>query len=305
MDRHELIKQLWESYQRSLNGIPDLMTSLNTLGIHSIPLDHLAIIDLPSKHSGIPTLLKLFSALGYEYRGCGYLADKQNDFVWMAESQADFKPVTEVLPQVVIADFRLDELPTHVKTIIEKYTRDIPPFSLDELSIQYFTDRPWPLPTVSDFRAVHEVNELLAWVLVFGRQPSHFGLSIHLMNSFVTPVIASPRFSRARQSRKSNYFNQLEDFLQLIQEPLNRVGGVIKGTPEGGIIQSSTLGQPVSVELADGVVTLPERFIEFVWRYPKSEINQPQQWGDYFTGFIAPQANVVIESVYAKMPNSK
>jgi hypothetical protein len=52
------------------------------------------------------------------------------------------------------------------------------------------------------------------------------------------------------------------------------------------------------VNLADGVVHLPTDFVEFVWRFPLSvDNNGTQKWQDFFTGFIAQNANHVIESL--------
>jgi hypothetical protein len=287
----QLIHHLWEGYQGSLKDVSMLVSSLKVAGVNSVILDHFAVIDLPSKNSGIPVLSALFSELGYEFQGQSYLADKQNDFLWMAAPHSKGMLAHEVLPQVVVADFRLDELPFEVKIIIEKYAALVPDPPLKQLRrlkeddllnclLNYFSGRDWPLPTVAEFRTVREANELLAWVLLFGRLPNHFGLSVHL----------------------TNCFNTLEEFIQFAQEEVgltfNTQGGVIKGTPAGGIIQGSTMGKPSLVKLADEEDWVPERFVEFVWRYPHKTSQNPVLWDDYFTGFIANQADNVIESVY-------
>jgi len=198
---------------------------------------------------------------------------------------------------VVVADFRLEALPFEVKKIIEKYASQAASLplienpqeslsthtakQLEQTILTYLKGRDWPLPTLNEFHTVHEFNELLAWVLIHGRKPNHFTLSIHLLDQFT----------------------DLADFNQFIEGelklPLNHEGGTIKGGREAGIAQSSTIGNLETIQLADGSIHLPSGFIEFVWRYPSEEKNeQPALWSDYFTGFVAQHADNVIESLY-------
>jgi hypothetical protein len=144
----------------------------------------------------------------------------------------------------------------------------------------YFQGREWQAPTVKDYLQVKEFNELLAWVLIFGRRPNHFTFSIHLLNDFLN-------------LEKFNLFIEEQVKLSLSPE-----GGIIKGNKQAGIEQSSTVGWTQTVELADGFISIPTGFVEFVWRYPRDATQQPMLWNDFFTGFVADHANHVIESLY-------
>lgn len=290
--RQAVIQHLWQHWRSHSPEARQIEKGLQQKGYNSFVLDHFAIIDLPSTHSGISALRELFSLIGYQERGRGYLPDKQNDFLWMAEEDSPHCTALEALPQVVVADFRLHELPSDIKNIIEKYAAQTtaPPLAdikqltnpaeISRVICDYLnTGRDWPLPTVSDFLTVHKFNELLAWVLVFGRKPNHFTVSVHLLSSF----------------------QDLADFNRFIEQdmglPLNPDGGFIKGKKESGIAQSSTKGTLRKVQLADGEVELPTDFTEFVWRFPISSAT-PVMWRDYFTGFVAQHADYVIESLY-------
>lgn len=297
--RTHLTHHLWHNYKNTSSHAHILESALQQRDEHPI-LDHYAIIDLPSIHTGIPTLSQIFSMIGYCHQGSGYLPEKQNDFIWMSEADAHDNDVREVLPQVVLADFRLAELPQNIRSIIEKYTRHshgntlltIKKFAektkqgdqhaaqkLTQILNIYLTTRDWPLPTKAEINTVSEVNELLAWTLLFGRRPNHFTISAHLLNDF----------------------NSLEEFNTFVTDQLdlrlNSSGGIIKGSESMGIKQSSTLGLNIKVPVADGHIEVPESFIEFVWRY-QNEANQGSKWHHYFTGFIANNANHVIESLY-------
>ncbi|VVC76656.1 hypothetical protein AQUSIP_19800 [Aquicella siphonis] len=299
--RKKIVQTLWESYRTASPDMRLIDAALKPKGIDQPPLDHFAVIDLPGPHTGIPILKEIFAATGYVSQGQGYLPDKQNDFHWLAESGCQEQRALDVLPQVVVADFRLDEMPADIRVIIEQYSSQAAPAPLDQirrlsrqaasgdlsavsscadLVLNYLTGRSWTFPTIREFHMVREFNELLAWVLVFGRRPNHFTLSVHLMS----------------------VFPDLAEFHRFIHEevslPLNHEGGVMKGGRTSGIAQGSTTGLARTIRLADGEVSIPAGFVEFVWRYPVSSGRAPVLWGDYFTGFIAQHADRVIESLY-------
>lgn len=293
--RKKTIERLWQIYKNQTQQMLCIEKNLANMGISSSPLDHFAIIDLPGPNTGIPILQELFSLLGYQIQGKDYLACKQNDFAWLTEADSFLKKPHEVLPQIVVADFRLDEMPVEIRKIISKYsaqskappTSNIKKLLSDEKNVptvlqiltDYLRGRDWGKPSVYEFKAVQEFNELLAWVLVYGRKPNHFTLSIHLIEQF--------------QSLQS--FNDF--ILNKCQLSLNQEGGEIKGQESSGILQSSTNGEMISVELADGFVQIPHGFVEFVWRFPKLSTLKPKKWEDYFTGFVAKHADHVIESL--------
>ncbi len=296
--RQQAIQSLWNQYQQQLPQMLRITKYLAQRNITQLPLDHFAVIDLPGPHTGIPILSELFISLGFECRGRGYLPDKQNDFTWLAEEDALQAQPLNVLPQAVIADFRLDEMPADIRQIIHHYSSKSPSEtryelkrllaralngdslaekSFQHLFLHYFSGRDWPLPTVYDYQTVYEFNPLLAWVLVFGRKPNHFTLSIHLMEAFAN-------------------LNAFLNFIEIeVQLTLNYDGGLIKGSASEGIAQGGTHGTPQTVTLADGSITMPGDFVEFVWRY--ANVAKPTEWQDYFTGFIAHNANYVIEAL--------
>lgn len=271
-----------------------LGSALNQREIELTAFDHFAIIDLPGPHSGIPILQEIFTDLGFVERGKDYLADKQNDFLWMAEADCLSKPARDVLPQVVVADFRLEEMPNEISQIIKKYSSQCPDHLSTirelikkekfqpclDLLLNYFSGRDWSLPTVNEFYLVQEFNELLAWVLVFGRRPNHFTVPVHLLDQFA----------------------DLADFHAFIEEDttltLNKLGRIIKGGKANGIAQGSTMGVIKTIKLADGEIEIPTDFIEFVWRYPVGDMQHQGRWSDYFTDFVANHADRVIESLY-------
>lgn len=295
--KQTIINHLWHNHAAASTQVQLIEAKLAQLGIKHSPLDHFAVIDLPGPHSGIPVLRNLFESLGFIAQGTGYLPEKQNDFLWLADPDGAEKPAADALPQVVVADFRPHEMPIPIQQIIEKYATQASPLDLEKISrfaqheetqlqaiamiSHYLNGRDWPLPTIAEFQTVQEFNELLAWVLVFGRRPNHFTFSVHLMNQF-------------------NNLEHFQDFIETeVKLALNTEGGKIKGDRSKGIAQGSTTGEVQTIKLADGEINIPGHFVEFVWRFPKNDAkHQPKAWNDYFTGFIANHANHVIESLY-------
>lgn len=292
---------LWQNFKNANPVIKELEFFLQDNYQATITLDHFAIIDLPGSHAGRHYLSQIFTILGYQFQGEDYLPDKQNDFLWMADPYTTQQDPTAALSQIVLADFRLEEMPIAIQQIITKYTSTIQPIpftklaklaQLTELSdsdaaaqliaeLQHcLVGRAWIIPSVTDYQTIHEYNELLAWALVFGRIPNHFTVAVHLLNKFQN-------------------LNEFNDFItNEFKLRLNDQGGIIKGQAEQGLLQSASMGETITLPLTDGNITITSPFIEFIWRFPKSVTKKPTVWNDYFTGFIAGNANRIIESLY-------
>lgn len=295
-----VFSQLWESYSAHLIELSTIQSHIQKHFQEKLILDHFALIDLPGPYTGMDTLTSLFSYLGYSMRGQDYLAEKQNNFRWLSEKVSPKTLAADASLQIVVADFRREALAPKVLKIIDHYASFAQPLDTDQLNdlhrrvlrqdetaanelsrfiLNYLQTRDWPLPTVQEYEIVKSQNELLAWVLVMGRQVNHFAWAIHLSKSFSQLKI----------------FNQFVSYRLNIA--LNQKGGLIKGNINKGIEQSSTQPAIKSIKLADGTIALPDRFIEFVWRYPK-KAGESRLWHDYFTGFVADNADRVVESLY-------
>lgn len=300
--KNYVFNRLWTNYSSHLMEVSTIQNHIQKHFQQELILDHFALIDLPGPYTGMDTLSCLFSYLGYKLRGQDYLAEKQNNFRWLSEDVSPEALAVDVSPQIVVADFRREALTPQVLTIIDHYASFAKPLDTDQLKflhqytlqqdeqaarelsrfiLNYLQSRDWPLPTVEEYELVKSQNELLAWVLVMGRQVNHFAWGIHLSKSFSELKI----------------FNQFLNATLNIS--LNQKGGLIKGNINKGIEQSSTQPAIKSIKLPDGVIALSDRFIEFVWRYPK-KAGENSRWHDYFTGFVADNADRVVESLYLK-----
>jgi hypothetical protein len=262
-------------------------------------LDHFAIVELNSVNSGITHLQKIFEIIGFCKRGEGYLPEKINDFIWMLhDNNAGVDPAS-MIPQVILADFRADMLSKKNRNIVDKYAKYYPNINFSYLEkavasnemeqevVQYLFNhmncRFWPLPTYKEYMSLKEENELMAWVLLFGRVVNHFGVCIYTTGEY----------------------DSLADFndkaRRLYNIGLNNVEGEIKGSKKIGLEQSSSVGSVTYFDLDGGTVEVNDAFLEFVWRHPVKDCNTtPKIFDDFYQDFLPSNANNIVESVYEK-----
>jgi hypothetical protein len=293
-----LVNELWTRYLPTQPFAPDFFRDYP-----AFILEHFAIIDpMPSSYSGINYNAKIFAELGFITAGKGFLSEKNNDFSWMRADEGEMA-ISQFIPQVVLADFRAENVSRETFCIIDSCVKQCLPFNFARLKelkkrylttgdsealseitamvIKHFHQRPWSPITVKQYKQVAEENQLLAWTLVFGRRINHFGILVERLDDFLC----------------------LEEFNDYISKfvCLNKHGGdMIKGGKEKGIAQSATVGVAIDMQLADGIITIQQPFMEFVWRYPKSKALEC--FNDYtFQGYLAANANTIIESLYDKV----
>jgi hypothetical protein len=274
-------------------------------GIESPTLDHLAIIDLPGPNTGIPIMREILEPLGFNLRGSDYLPEKQNGFYWFAEEGLARMPAQNSLPQIILADFCLKDLSSEMSQLVLKYSTQAPKapiaqvvelsrlarngrasaaFELIEIVSSYFNKRDWNLPTYADFHLAKESNELISWVMVFGRIVNHFGLSVHLrpdtkdLSTFNNEIIKS-----------GLRFNEMN-------------GRIIKGQPSEFLEQSAIRAGSLAINLTDGSkIEIQNRFIELVWRHKITHLNT-SLWENYYADFVGRNATNVVESLYTEVP---
>jgi hypothetical protein len=290
--QEKLTNRIWE-YFKELYWQQSLIP-----GGYEIILDHFAIIDIPSANSGIKILEKIFTRLSYVKRGEGYLETKRNGFIWMGTDNMLEEKMTTALPQLVLADFSLENLSRPLQEIVNKYGSKVEPFPFSyfnylltgakngdadsiekvvELLFNYLINRTWPRPTLAEYEIVNKENELLSWVLACGRTINHFGICVNNITQF-------------------NSFTEYTKYLLENNINLNEYGGTIKGSRELGLEQAATIGRNMSIQLSDATIQLPSPFIEFIWRHPLKDY--PKLLVDYYTNFLPSNANNIIESVY-------
>ena len=112
-------------------------------------------------------------------------------------------------------------------------------------------------------------SEYGSWLYTQGFRPNHFTVSVNHLKNF-------------------NELEKLNEFLQKNNLEFNESGGIIKGSVEQGLRQSSIKASKILLNFEDGNHTVPGCYYEFAQRY---KIN-----GELFEGFIEGSADKIFES---------
>ena len=124
--------------------------------------------------------------------------------------------------------------------------------------------------SVAEYITLLQESEYAAWTAAFGYRANHFTVSINHLNTFFD-------------------IQSLNDFISSNGFAMNESGGIIKGTPEQLLEQSSTMAPMVNLEFSDVNHLVPSCFYEFAKRYPTES-------GQLYQGFIAASADKIFES---------
>ncbi|GAB5404773.1 MAG: DUF1338 domain-containing protein [Aureliella sp.] len=215
--------------------------------------DHIAFRTLGVPNLGIASLEKVFLHCGYERRDSYQFEKKKLNAFWYA-------PPLGTFPRVFISELRVGELSAQAQEIITGYTAAIKSDPVDSLNlddaaaVDNFLHSPlWQLPAWKDFERLQSESEYAAWVIYNRYYLNHFTISVH---NLPTP------------------FNTVDRFNQLLEANgirLNDAGGKIKTSPDGLLIQSSTVAQTVEAEFrSDGDETekhsIAGSYVEFAER---------------------------------------
>ena len=129
--------------------------------------------------------------------------------------------------------------------------------------------RPWKV-THNDYLALLAESEYAAWVAAFGFRVNHFTVDMRSLSTFPD-------------------LDALNAFLVEHGFQLNDSGGLIKGTREQKLEQSSTRADAIDVAFSDVTVRIPSCYYEFARRYALPS-------GELFHGFVPASADKIFES---------
>ena len=272
--------------------VPDVQIILEAMvdqGIISstsnIENDHIAFRTLGVPQLGIASFEKIFLHYGYQKRDYYHFKAKKLDAYW-------FSPPEPHYPRIFVSELRVEDLSDEAQRIIQSYTDEVKGDPVDSLNldngqvVDVFLHQPlWRTPTLSDYLTLLRESEYAAWVIYNRYYLNHFTISVHNLPD------------------KYNTVAKFNEFLENRGIKLNDSGGKIKESPDGGLLQSSTVAQMIEAEFANGEKhTISGSYVEFAERrvlpefadLPSDQI-QRQHRRD---GFEAGNADKIFESTY-------
>jgi hypothetical protein len=293
-DKKIILQQVLDGLMgRYSERVPDVAAILDTMvreglirNAAEIENDHIAFRSLGVPHLGIASLEKIFLHLGYVRRDPYYFAAKKLNAFWYA-------PPEPQLPRIFLSELRVADLPERSREIIGKYTSSIQRDPVDVLDLddavaidRFLHSGNWPLPTYEDYRWLADDSEYASWVIYNRYYLNHFTISVHNLPAG---------------------FNTVADFNRFLEAHgfvLNDSGGKIKASPDGALLQSSTVARMVMAEFAGGQrAEIPGSYVEFAERrilpqfaqLPASAIRREHRR----EGFEAGNADRIFESTFA------
>ncbi len=257
---HDLFEVLWRDYL-AITPQAEQVAQLLTGRGEVIVNDHIALRTFAHDRVDIEMLDRAFVDGGYEPIDSYEFKDKHL-------VACHYEHAEPGMPKVFISSLLLDECSPQLRDIAHSIVGQIP-VGLEADWRFSSSGRTWPLDSKT-YRALLEESQYAAWLAAFGYIANHFTIAAHKLKTV-------------------NSLSELNDLLVASGLPLNDTGGRIKGSPQVGLEQSSTMAASVEVEFSDGKESIPSCYYEFAYRHPTPD-------GTLFQGFIADSATNLFTS---------
>ena len=252
---------MWNSFIKYCPDANPIHNLLSQYKNNIIINDHIALRTFDHPKIDIDKIIFPFLQYGYEYKDQYVFKDKKLFAKYYQHKDT-------VLPKIFISQLETKKLSTPAQNVILTLCEAVNPNEVSQSHFCY-SGRPWEI-SQKDYNLLLKESEYAAWVSAFGFIPNHFTISINHLQSHKT----------------------LESVNTLLQEnhyTLNTVGGLIKGSSEVFLEQSSTIAKPVLVKFLDGNKKIPGGFYEFAKRY-KTDSNT------LYHGFVPSSADKIFSS---------
>lgn len=252
-----------------------------------IRYDHLAFRTFGVNGYGIDSMEKVFLDFGYTKREELRFPAKKLKALWFAPpavvSDNGSGGVNGPLPRVFISELLVDQMSPPAKEIIKKYTEMSGEGKKHAALASALGSLTWQKPLFSEFQQLAKESEYAAWTLVNGYAVNHVTISTHSLKSHLKNI------------------KSLNQFIEENGFQLNSEGGVLKVSPDGLLLQSSTMADSIPFQFYDGVTeSVPCSYIEFAERLVLPQFKDlPEQEVKEFhrrDGFEVGNADKIFES---------
>lgn len=291
-----ILKGLITRYQRRVPDVIRIFRAMINEGIikhqEEIENDHIAFRTLGVKHLGVQSLEKIFLHYGYKKMDYYFFAEKKLNAWWYA-------PPEERLPRIFISELRVEDLSSSAGKIIHYYTDNIKKDPVDRLNLddahavdKFLHSALWNLPMLEHYELLAKESEYAAWTIYNRYYLNHFTIAVHNLR---------------RGYQRIEEFNA---FLERNGIILNDAGGKIKVSPDGGLLQSSTVAEMIEARFFKGEkLMIPGSYVEFAERkvfeefkhLPHSLLLRKHRR----EGFEAANADKIFESTYLEQTGKR
>lgn len=286
----DVLNGLMERYNERVPDVSGVINAMISEGIiqhaSNIENDHIAFRTMGVPQLGVQSLEKIFLHYGYTKKEHYYFSGKKLDAWWYA-------PPAPHYPRIFISELRVGELSPAAQEIIHSYTNEVTSDPVNKLNLddtkavdQFLHSALWRTPTLADYKTLAAESEYAAWVIYNRYYLNHFTVSVHNLPAG---------------------YNTVADFNQFLEKRgfvLNDAGGKIKESPDGNLLQSSTVAKMITATFAEGdTFSIAGSYVEFAERkvlpqfqhLPADKISREHRRDGFETG----NADKIFESTYS------
>jgi hypothetical protein len=292
----EMLDGLMKRYMARVPDVSAILHAMIREGMiekaSDIENDHIAFRTLGVPNLGVGSLEKIFLYHGYTKRDYYFFKEKKLNAWW-------YSPPVAGLPRIFISELRVGDLSTLSQAIIHSYTDSLLADPVDSLDMTdpkavnfYLHSSSWTIPSLEDYECLAGESEYAAWAIYNRYYLNHFTMSVHNLK------------------KGFNTLATFNEFLERNTFRLNDSGGKIKKSPDGLLLQSSTVAEMVLAEFADGKTKMiPGSYVEFAERKvlePFRSLPDNQILAIHRReGFEAANADKIFESTYLEQVDRK
>lgn len=289
-----VLNELMKRYKKRVPDVEKVIQAMVKQGIISkyedIENDHVAFRTMGVPLLGIKSLEKIFLHYGYEKKDYYFFESKKLDAYW-------YSPPEDHYPRIFISELRIKDFPEDLQNKITFYTDEVKSDPVDSLNldngreVDNFLHSPlWHTPTWEDYEFLKSQSEYASWVIYNRYYLNHFTVSVHSL------------------PEGYNTIEEYNKFLESIPVKLNDAGGKMKVSPDGKLIQSSTVAETIMAEFPhqDGSLQTHQisgSYVEFAERRVLDEFadlpNEQIKRKHRRDGFEAGNADKIFESTFS------
>lgn len=291
-----VLSGLMQRYQERVPDVAAIIAAMITGNLIQVPEDiendHIAFRTIGVPQLGIQSLEKIFLHYGYTKRDAYHFKEKKLDAFWYAPPAPNY-------PRIFISELRVQDLSPEAQGIITSYTDEVLVDPVSNLDLDngpavdsFLHSALWRTPTLADYQTLAAESEYAAWVIYNRYYLNHFTISL--------------------QNLPDGY-NTVADFNRFLEKEgfvLNNSGGKIKQSPDGLLLQSSTVAKMIPATFANNEVQkIAGSYVEFAERrvlpqyadLPADQITRAHRR----EGFEAGNADRIFESTYSSQTNKQ
>lgn len=261
MKTESFFDQIWKQYVELNPDALKIHQLLESKG-DKVLNDHVAYRTLNHKKLGIKSLSKIFKNHGYEEKS-DYHFEVKKLYAIHLEHKRDSS-----LPKVFLSELLMEQFSEDLQNTLNKVIDHISIETIETESL-CTSGRLWPAE-FKTYEKLYSESEYAAWFYAYGFCANHFTVNINSLNSFEN-------------------ISDLNNFLASNGFAMNTSGGLVKGSPEDYLEQSSTLAFEKELQFSDGTYKVPSCYYEFAKRYKMDN-------GKLYQGFVAKSADKIFES---------